>query len=76
VGKRVKNVDILTVDDRIDIIEPHLGVVMMIDYCSLRLVEDLTKEGNLSLYKPLLDMGKLVTVIPVSTIKAGYEREA
>ena len=73
-GKRVKNVNILIVDDNIDLIEPHLGVVMMIvlftEACGR-----LTKKGNLSLYKPLLDMGKLVTVIPVSTIKAGYERE-
>ncbi|MFQ5866748.1 MAG: hypothetical protein ACE5IT_01990 [bacterium] len=45
-GKGVKNVDILIVYDRIDLVEPHLGAVMMIDYCSLKLVEDLLKKGT------------------------------
>jgi len=45
-------------------IRPDTEVVMMIDYSSLRLVGDLLKKGAYTcLYKPFLDIDKLVKVI-------------
>lgn len=45
-------------------IKPDIRVVMMIDYSSVRLVADLLKKGAYTcLYKPFLDIEKLVKVI-------------
>ena len=60
----------MAVADSIEILEtvkkikPGIEVVMMIDYSSLSLVGDLLKKGAYTcLYKPLLDVEKLVKVI-------------
>jgi len=45
-------------------IKPDIRVVMMIDYSSVRLVADLLKKGAYTcLYKPFLDIEKLVKVV-------------
>lgn len=45
-------------------IKPDIRVVMMIDYSSVRLVADLLRKGAYTcLYKPFLDIEKLVKVI-------------
>lgn len=61
---RMAGKDGMEVLETVKRIKPVIGVVMMIDYSSLRLVGDLIKKGASSyLYKPFLDIERLVKVI-------------
>jgi len=67
-------VDSIEILETVKKIKPGIEVVMMIDYSSLSLVGDLLKKGAYTcLYKPFLDVEKLVKVIKeVQTQKRTY----
>ncbi|MFB0527976.1 MAG: response regulator [bacterium] len=70
----VAGVDSIEILETVKKIKPGIEVVMMIDYSSLTLVGDLLKKGAYTcLYKPFLDVEKLVKLIEeVQTQKRTY----
>lgn len=77
----VEGTDGVEVIEAVKKIKPDIEVIMMIDYSTVRCVEDLLRKGAYTcLYKPFLDTEKLIRVIEEmrsQSIRAGsqYKRE-